>query len=250
MIYLLMGIIGNQNIVLLLIIIHLGINLQVHLEKMEQEFPDYLLGGNTNLGKILIGYNDFLDVYNLKIEIFNEQHNFKTNMDKVFEQILRDTLTEYENKTGKMFVVTFKEVGESCNPTEIGRPEERKCRWKVEIGTTRKKFWCEQVTSWDGKVSQKKIDADCKANEESVPTEPELLFLNGIYDSIVDIENKITELQLTNAVELYEDGGGDLESFKKIGKNNNGRTIWELTCGVCKNTTGINCLCQTRGCCN
>lgn len=48
------------------------------------------------------------------------------------EQLLRNVLSEYENKTGKMFTITFKEIGSNFNPAKIGDPEERKCQWKVE----------------------------------------------------------------------------------------------------------------------
>jgi len=131
----------------------------------------------------------------------------------------------------------------------VGRVEDRACEWKVEMNTEREMF------SWE----RNKLSIPQNASEEEMkafyyqktPIEPDLLVLNGVYDSYQAIKEAIIELRLKNAVELCEKKGkGSLKSYRKIGveecrewdtNKKIMKTAWETVCGECGYIqTGVN----------
>jgi hypothetical protein len=158
------------------------------------------------------------------------------------EQILRTVLSEYESKSGKMFTITFKEIGALCNPAKIGDPEERKYKWKVEIPPMRPKFSYEYYRE---EIHVEPVDSN-PFEYPSLPTEPELLELNGIYDSYEAICDKITEIRLKNALELHTHGKSSLKAWRVVKTDN--KPCWTLTCGECGNEQSMWSLCQNQKC--
>lgn len=160
-----------------------------------------------------------------------------TTTEPDLEQQLRTVLSEYETKSGKMFTLTFKEIGTSKNPAVIGDAEERKCKWRVEVGSMRPPFDYEYFK----KSHHEDLgDAD-PFSTPTIPTEPALLELNGVYDSYEAIREAITKIRLDNAHEMYILGKSCLKSWRKTA------TGWETTCGKCNTTVDNWCattLCQ------
>lgn len=177
------------------------------------------------------------------------------------KQLLEDTLRTIEMKGDKIYTLTLHEIGTYSNDDiVVGRVEDRTCQWKVEIYKQRDKFHHERKSSWKGGTPKEVIEQEIAEDNKKVDMEEDLFFLNGVYNSFEEIEDKIQELRLKNAVELYEtEGQGSLKAYRRVGEEENTweqehcnegkkvRTVWETTCGVCNDvqkSRDPNCICQ------
>jgi len=160
-----------------------------------------------------------------------------------------------------MFTLTLHKIGTYSNDDlVVGKLEDRTCHWKVEIYPQRRKFHGEQHQFWPPNTPPEQVDRDIAEDQKEVYTEPDLFKLNGIYPSYEALREALTELRLSNAVELFELGhGGSVKSYRKLGyrvvahqDDERKYRIWETTCGHCGSVQEhifmVNNICQNHEC--
>jgi hypothetical protein len=112
--------------------------------------------------------------------------------EKYLEQ-LQDILNKVEQETGRMFQITINEFGKSDNVCiYIGKYDERP--GKIEVYDMKTSYKIAANNVYDKKLKCRNC-GNCDLCQQVIEITPDVLKLNGVYDSLQAIEQKIRQMR-------------------------------------------------------